>query len=309
MVPRRTDLHPAAFERELQQRFVGHRLLRPLMGVPGRPRLIYRVTCFTVLLFVLLFESASVVDAQAPLSPAFGRDASTDTGVRPYVPYAGVQENINLTNGNLNLKVPLLTLPGRNGHDFTLELQYDSKIFKLDIGYDASSNSVGGAWMIERRSPNDRGVGWRFNIPYINGFSGVDAYYNTCIGSTTVILSDGGRSIFNNNPGCPAPDQVPVMDSEDTSGMQLDVSNPNDVIAILRDGTRIHFPSFSFCQASKIVYPDGNVITFSPVITDTLGRQITISYGSGNTTTITYKDSNGVLQTISLVYGGANLAY
>ena len=62
--------------------------------------------------------------------------------------------------------------------------------------------------------------------------------------------------------------------------------------------------------ANKIENTDGNFTTIqyvsspaSTVITDTVGRQVTINYASGNPSNVTYKDSNGALQTISFAYG------
>src|SRR5438128_446948 len=56
---------------------------------------------------------------------------SNDTGLQPYTTYGGVRENINLSNGNLNLQISPLTLPGRKGHDLSPSLEYDSKIYQL----------------------------------------------------------------------------------------------------------------------------------------------------------------------------------
>lgn len=35
-----------------------------------------------------------------------------DTGLKAYATYDGNRENINLSNGNLNINIPLLNLPG-----------------------------------------------------------------------------------------------------------------------------------------------------------------------------------------------------
>lgn len=62
-----------------------------------------------IVVLAAVFPAAAAAQQQ---SPAVGLAAQTDTGTRAYIPYDGAAENINLTNGNLNLKVPLVHLPG-----------------------------------------------------------------------------------------------------------------------------------------------------------------------------------------------------
>src|SRR5512146_844715 len=81
---------------------------------------------------------------------------SNDTGLRPLTPYFTGDGNVNLTNGNLNVVIPLITLPGRNGLDYTFGLVYDSKIWSPHPSYAAAneahyqwtddSSYYGGGW-------------------------------------------------------------------------------------------------------------------------------------------------------------------
>jgi len=244
----------------------------------------------------------------AQLGTPVAMGSALDKGVRPYTPYAGVRENINLTNGNVSLAIPLLELPGRNGLNLNLELQYDSKLWHLDVNYDPNNNNITATW----RS-GDSGFspfwpdGWRLNIPELSYEATVDMQTASCSGAAIVRLPDGGRYSFRNDMGCPHP-YPPVMDSVDTTAMQLDQSNPNDVVALLRDGTRYHFG----INETKIVDANGNTITYSyangqlAYITDTLGRQVTFNYlsGTGVVTSITYKGTDGTDKTIQFLRTG-----
>lgn len=51
-------------------------------------------------------------------------DMNLDTGIKPYETYDRGQESVNIGSGNLNIQIPLLHLPGRNGHDFDVTLTY-----------------------------------------------------------------------------------------------------------------------------------------------------------------------------------------
>jgi YD repeat-containing protein len=297
-----------------------------------------------VLATAALFSVASSLLAQAPTTPAMNRVGVTDTGVHPYGAYDGTNEHINLENNNVNISVPLLSLPGRNGDDLKLSLIYDSNMWGEQAEWE---NLQPGPhwitqWAIENKFPYIAD-GWNLSWPTIIGTGGVIHYKNgqsgdnylSCTGSTTVMLSDGSRHIFNNNEGCfnlvsplmPANVEIPVMDSEDTDGMQInhqdypDSNAPNghDYVVTLRNGTKIFFngiPTYAAeyswvisnvtgLPAYKIVDANGNVISLqaqisnnvitSMTITDTVGRTVTVVPNSG----ISYTDVNGTPQTIS----------
>ena len=77
-----------------------------------------------LVVFALSF-GFGLTSARAVLPPQLS--SSSDTGTRAFISYTGAKENINLTNGNLNIAIPPVSLPGRNGHDVTLSVLYDSK--------------------------------------------------------------------------------------------------------------------------------------------------------------------------------------
>ncbi len=299
-------------------------------------------TALTALLVLLI---ASHATAQIPSSPAVGLSAQTDTGTRPYIAYDGTQENINLTNGNLNLKLPLLHLPGRNGFDLDLRLEYDSKIWKLGVSYIAELNAIQAGWVEDKRWPYIA-MGWHLNVPMVNFTSQLlDDGYSVygCVGTTTIILADGSRHNFSNNPLCKliynAPEtQIDVMDADDGSGAVLTLlyseENGNPILSgstlALSNGTKVYFNNNFFQDgylsglsaiASGMEDANGNLITYNSTystatgprvqsIVDTVGRTVSFGYNDTGLRTITYidhYDGAPVNNTITLNYGQVEL--
>ncbi len=107
-------------------------------------------------------------------------NAANATGVQAYNAYAGARENIGLANGNLNQYIPLVTLPGRDGHNLEIGLEYHSKIWGFHEYFNPYVNYWSTWWDWERRRPSLADVnGWRVNIP-VPGAS-VTATYSGCI--------------------------------------------------------------------------------------------------------------------------------
>jgi hypothetical protein len=181
------------------------------------------------------------------------------TGVMPYNPYGGVRENINYASGNLNLQVPLLTLPGRNGHNLNLALEYDSKIFMLHhYSPNAPYNYY---WRSEPRVPSivssttNTGLGWRINLPVLQATPYTPFAYEPllyCYGHFIITLSDGSKHTLGNRVQCfqndgspganptygPVPiDNINVTDSDDATFLRLDSTNASDFKLLTKDGT------------------------------------------------------------------------
>jgi len=294
-----------------------------------------RVPHFTrvplLLWFALLFPGSG--SAQSTPNQV---SASNATGTAPYTPQGGVRENINLATGNVNLQIPLLTLPGRNGHNVTLALEYDSQIWSVnhwidDFGVDHYS------WGQEWRSPVVDGL-WRFNLPVLQATQSQVSTSNGgtyCYSDFILTLGDGSKHWFKNKAYCYHWFQgnqvmdpqylVTTNNSGDGAFILLDTSNVSDAVAHFKGGTRIHFtPGYwagspgTFVDviaiANTIVDPDGNKITVQSVnggggvgatassITDTLGRVVTLS-----STSVSYKDSSGTTRTITLGYGSVSM--
>jgi hypothetical protein len=267
----------------------------------------------TLVLAELLFFCASTRSQSVPnqVTP------NNDTGVQPYEAYAGVRENINLANGNVNLQIPLVSLPGRNGHDFSLSLRYDSKTWQVHSETDPNSGQILYYW--------DGGGGWVFNLPWVASTL-IHAYVNPnypysnyyCYGQFIVTTAGGSNhAFFGTQPlsgvrtGCyfidnhgyitQRPDlNHPTGGAYDASYFFLDTSNSSDIVVRAKDGTTIHFPGALGYEGepTKIEDSNGNSITIQTngavkTVTDTVGRSITITSGFP-TTLITYKERTRV---------------
>jgi RHS repeat-associated protein len=231
---------------------------------------------------------------------------SNDTGVKPYTTYTGAQENINLSNGNLNLRIPLVSLPGRNGHNFPIALQYDSKMWTPHVSYSNTGQDVIYHWY------NDSG-GWSTDWPSVERGAWISDENGYLIGhaADVITLPGGGKT----GVASPAYTQSSEMDSEDGSFLKLSIGD-SGAHAALKDGTMIEFACdycgsgthYSGGSATSIAYTDGNRITSSGnQITGSTGAQITFGNNYPSNTTITYKDSNGTPQTITLNYSNLTL--
>ena len=60
-------------------------------------------------------------------SHAQNTDPNNDTGTHPYQTYDGTRENISVGSGGVSLSIPLLTLPGRKGHNYSVGLIANSQ--------------------------------------------------------------------------------------------------------------------------------------------------------------------------------------
>ncbi len=76
---------------------------------------------FSFLLSLVISNSLSYAQGpEVPPQRALGRDPTGS-----YL--SAANETINLLNGNLNIVIPLISLPGRNGQDVTFSVAYNSK--------------------------------------------------------------------------------------------------------------------------------------------------------------------------------------
>ncbi|MGE5113273.1 MAG: hypothetical protein ACM3JB_20610, partial [Acidobacteriaceae bacterium] len=223
--------------------------------------------------------------------------AATDVGVRPMVPYSGTMENVNVTNGNVNISIPLLKLRGRNGHDVDLKLIYDSKIWKFTGGYEPDSNSMGGMWEIDQREvENPLGPGWHLNIPEIFWTDYVDPNTGACMWTGVATTFTGSKISFKYNCNIvPAPQ---VIDSDDELGMRYDFTQN---VLSTPDGIRVYF-------GRKIVDANGNVISLDRGIKDTLGREIG-GFEGIDRNGISYKRDGSATANIRFLYGGVSVHY
>src|SRR6476620_7805121 len=90
---------------------------------------------------------------------------NNQTGIVSYNTYAGDHENVNLATSDLNVSLPLVSLPGRNHHDAALSLLYDSHQWELSAVVDPFYGFLGYAWGAVD------GGGWRLNGPRLSGMT------------------------------------------------------------------------------------------------------------------------------------------
>ncbi len=241
--------------------------------------------------------------ANAQSAPATQITPSNDTGTNPFGSYSTDAGNINLANGNLSLQIPLLSLPGRNGLNLVLTAQYDSKIWTPSAAYNGGSD-ITYTWKAEKKDKPLGALGWQLSWPSIHEGPFIYDQAGNLVGhgDYIVTLPNGGK----HNLGALSP----FLDSEDGSFLRINSYNPNDVLVYEKNGTVIHFPGASSVgtSANKIEDTDGNYIsTNANGIVDTLGRQITLTYTTYGLTGISYQDSNGNTQTVTLNYTALTL--
>ena len=151
----------------------------------------------------LLIANPSVGHAQSAPNQISANNA---TGMLPYVTYGGAHENINLTNGNVNLQLPLLTLPGRNKHDFQIGISYDSKMWVVHYLLNPDDGTYSYTWDTQPGPPNFD-VGWRLTLPVLQttmrDFGARTGFNDTgCWSDFVLTMPDGGKHLFRNKVAC-----------------------------------------------------------------------------------------------------------
>ena len=171
----------------------------------------------------------------------------------------------DLLSGNFNFNIPLVSLPGRAGHDLNLTLAYNSKVWIKSSNYSIRFDMDYG-WP----SP-----GFRLGFP---------TFYGPYVNSTTnrnsfgVILPSGAAVELRQVSGL-----IETYDAEDGTYIRLkhDLTTGNYILT-MPNGTQ-----YIYGATLDIKDRNGNLITATynvdgqmDTITDTLGRQILFQYGS-----------------------------
>src|ERR1700730_8283145 len=114
-------------------------------------------------LSVALVLASYMPFARGQSAPPTQITPSNETGTSPYGSYSTDAGSVNLSNGNLSLSIPIISLPGRNGLNVPLTIEYDSKIWTPSASY-ASPTDIMYQWKSEQRySLGD--LGWQFGTP------------------------------------------------------------------------------------------------------------------------------------------------
>jgi RHS repeat-associated protein len=262
-----------------------------------------------VVAFLSYFLHGKTADAQTPQDSTI-ITPNTVTGVQPYGTYDGVNENINLSNGNVNFHLPLLSLPQRAGRKFEIGIEIDSKTWALNIAY-LGPQSYDAVWQQDQRVPLVA-PNIRLSVPTLQTTGGLSTTFPYCRLNWIFTSGDGSKHTFNSL--CVNPKDT-TRDATDASFIRLDLRNPNDVVVRLKDGTAIHFLGFvnttvggipvqyyELQPFDSIVDTNGNMITATKsngvltAITDTVGRVFNFNLTNSS---ISYHDANGAARQIA----------
>ena len=250
------------------------------------------------------------------LSCAFGQgyDPSYQYGAVPFQTHLQGQEGVNLSSGNLHFQIPLISLPGRNGHDFAYSVSYNSQVW----------------WGNSVVTPNGTQYFWVQNNNWSNNFPtltiatnvppfGVTGYSCNNYGVT---LAGGRKLYFPVYAGCtdnqfhqsaPQYNQSSGSSVDPTAAKGGGCTRDFDYLSltptphvVLEDGHTIWFTANGVLQREEDT--NGNLITYTfpgdgtAAVADTVGRQISFSKPPplSSVQTITYTDSNGTTQTVTI---------
>jgi len=216
-----------------------------------------------------MFIVAGSLPLIAQITPV-GVTTSNTVGVQPYVTYGGAHENVNLSTGDLNLRIPLVHLAGRDGHDVDLGMIYDSRVYALTGFWNPN---FGGQFVYQWSGPSGGAPGWRLDLPTLSytwsEYSGEPLFGVWCYMDYVLGLGGSGHSFYiptfngsirmhGNRTGCTrylkagqldaqsySQDNLNVTDAADASFTRLDTTNTADIVAYTKDGLRMHFSSNS----------------------------------------------------------------
>jgi RHS repeat-associated protein len=260
-------------------------------------------------------------------------------GTKAYWSYLTDRETIAPASGSVMVKIPLIHLPGRNGHDLNLSMVFNSGTpLGLEYTFIPPSQSNNGYYVASFQQNAGQ---WRLSTPFFSGagrsLSESNTTYVSCsnVGLTT---EDGASYSFGMASwGCAeygyggaktstnesALDN-PIAADDSGAGIIVDgVSSPGTTV-YLPDGTRYiaganasildvdsnnNYISYNYDGYTQTAppYPDQTIV-------DTLGRTVSITPSLpansatapwNRPTAVKYHDSNGVLQVITINYGGS----
>ena len=247
-------------------------------------------------IFSFLFLVAVALGQSAPPTQI---SASNDTGLSLYTAYSTGLGDVNLTNGNMTLEIPLIKLPGRAGNAMDVALQYDSKNWVPHYVISGDGSTIVYTWQIEKRDIQAGDMGWRFNVEeMIPGGWATDGNGNqTGYLPNIVMLKDGSKHSIGEIRFCCGTS----LDAEDASALGVDTGS-SDFLVRPKHGGALDFPALGGYSSDT----DSNGNTYSDFV-DTLGRTVTITNQGLLPHLVTFKDSSGTTQTITLNYSTLTL--
>jgi hypothetical protein len=216
----------------------------------------------------LAFALTNYLPVLAQSAPPTQITPSNETGTNPYGSYSTDAGSVNQSNGNLSLSIPLVSLPGRNGTNLVLAIEYDSKIWTPSASY-ASPTDIIYQWKSEQRIHTLGDVGWRLSVPGVDPGAGDTDQFGNYLGKdgNTLTLADGSKHYLSG--------RAPALDAEDGSGITaFNDTNHNLVTATLKDGTVIFGPNGRLIEDNNGNYLSVSDASIATTYTDSLGRQI-----------------------------------
>ena len=264
-------------------------------------------------------------------------DLNLDTGIQPNQTYIRGKENVNVGGGNLNIQIPIVQLPGRDGHNLDVSLTYNSQNWSpiASFSQQNSSGEIGIAWRPDNDEASLGSTGWQVNVPilyaqgvttFTQGSPGANnAYtYHECWTNFVLVMGDGSKYSFPfASVGCnetsvtlagivsnttdPYDDRLIDYDNEDIdgsstgSGAVLDMTGvygSNGLVVVrFRDGSKIIFSGGDF-QTSSGTGP------ISTIASELVGRNGNVISIGGTTSGFVFTDTLGRQVTINT--GGIN---
>jgi YD repeat-containing protein len=254
-------------------------------------------------------------------------------------------DSVSMANGNLSLKIPLLSLPGR-GLDTDISLTFNSKLWKTDVYWEFYN----GAWHaqiqtnleadVENLGPFVPFLGWRLGIARMGNFA---TGWNDCTdyvqeigvcgagyvhrtwtqndGTRTNLSGETVYTFYGPNPGQWSPNvlnnRFPGWSYDGSyirGDMPYQVLGPHSSFVRYKDGVTATFdlltPGAGGQYTATLRDTNGNRITCTKTsCVDTLNRTINFNYSSDLLQSLTYLDSNGDLQTITFSYEMRTVTY
>ncbi|MGB8508090.1 MAG: RHS repeat domain-containing protein, partial [Pyrinomonadaceae bacterium] len=296
-----------------------------------------------VLACLLLFTLAAVASAQSGTSAT---DGSTPKGMEPGAPAGSYQlsgfDNVNFFNGNLNFNLPLLGIGGRGTAHGGVSLKIEQKwrtiksvsgpatTWPEPVGWEGLQVGYGPGVLVGRLAngaslgcsavSSDNSLlrltfigsdGTEYELrDTLNGGSPGHTDYTQCetpeatSRGTEFITADGSSATFISD--------VELFDGYAGAPGQIYPSG----YLMMRDGTRYRIENGLVMWSRD---RNGNALTYEysstkvTKITDSLGRDIDISYGTYSSTspysdTITYKGFGNQTRTVRVWHAGMNTA-
>jgi RHS repeat-associated protein len=230
--------------------------------------------------------------------------AVPNRGIVPWGTYSLDKiETVNVTNGNIALRIPLASLPaGRAGSRWAVDLFYNSTIWNLY--YDPNNIPQSYLLPVSTVDPLDSG-GWHYSFDYtfvVDWYS--DPPYLTDFYRFRIILPDGSSHILCRQDGCPIgdgyyayqwfnpgyPTGILNFYSADSTFLRATWNASTGAYTLyLPDGGRVQgYAGSPYASGSTDIYDRNNnhiqVQRIAPgsgspqiILTDDIGRQVTIT--------------------------------